>query len=255
MTAVVMREADVIDYEDHWSNSTETYRSHPTSRHRRRFIMSCLRSIRPRPGMLVFDYGCGAGLLLEQIQSAYALPDAALGGCDISHTGISEARRRMPGGTFIAAEYPPLEREIDIAITSEVIEHTAEYRQVLAWLSDHMKPGGDLIITTPGGTMDPPDQYYGHVQHFRLEQLTEILDELGFTIRVARCWGFPFFTLQKWVTKLNFDRIRDRYMHGEMDATKRMIFALTYYVYMVHDLVSRGPQIFIHAQKKGGDRA
>jgi 2-polyprenyl-3-methyl-5-hydroxy-6-metoxy-1,4-benzoquinol methylase len=245
-----MTENDVIDYEQHWASSVETYKSHPTSRHRRRFVMSRLRAIKPARGMFVFDYGAGAGLLLEQIRDAFGLADADLGGCDISHTGMSEAQKRLPGGTFIAREYPEVPRPIDIAITSEVIEHTAEYRKVLEWLALHLKPGGDLIITTPGGTMDPPDEYYGHIQHFTLEQLEGILKELGLEIIVSRYWGFPFFTLQKWVTRRNFDRIRDRYMHGGLDRRKKAIFTATYYAYFVHDLASKGPQIFIHARKK-----
>lgn len=239
----------VIDYEEHWSNSVATYSSHPTSRHRRRFVMERLDRIKPRNGMFVFDYGCGPGLLLEQIKSSYRLAAHDLGGCDISSTGISKARERLSGGMFFVGEYPELERKIDIAITSEVIEHTAEYREVLRWMSEHLKPGGDLIITTPGGTMDPPDEYYGHVQHFTLPQLTAILDDLGFTVKLARYWGFPLFSLQKWVTRRNFDAVRDNYMHGELDWKKRAIFSAAYYAYFMHDILSMGPQIFIHARK------
>ncbi len=241
--------AGVIDYEEHWSNSVETYKNHPTSRHRRRFVMNCLRKIDPKPGDFVFDYGSGAGILLEEIKVQHKLDDADLGGCDISLAGIAAARVRLPGGTFYEHEFPALDRKIDVAITSEVIEHTAEYRAVLKWLVDNLRPGGELIITTPGGTMDPPDEYYGHIQHFTLEQLTTILHQLGCTVRVARNWGFPFFTLQKWVTRRNFESIRERYMHGELDLAKKAIFTATYYAYLLHDLVSRGPQIFIHAQK------
>ena len=245
-----MTDTDVIDYEQHWASSVETYKSHPTSRHRRRFVMKRLHALEPKRGMFVFDYGAGAGLLLEQIRDTFGLSDSDLGGCDISHTGMSEAQKRLPGGTFIAREYPDITRPIDIAITSEVIEHTAEYEKVLEWLTSHLKPGGDLIITTPGGTMDPPDEYYGHIQHFTLEQLERILEALGMEIVVSRYWGFPFFTLQKWVTRRNFDRIRERYMHGGLDRRKKAIFTATYYAYFVHDLASKGPQIFIHARKK-----
>jgi hypothetical protein len=162
---------------------------------------------------------------------------------------MAEAAKRLPGGTFIASEFPDIARPIDIAITSEVIEHTAQYREILRWLADHLKPGGDLIITTPGGTMDPPDQYYGHIQHFTLEHLELILKDLGLETVVARYWGFPFFTLQKSVTRRNFDKIRERYMHGRLDRRKKVIFNATYYAYFVHDLTSKGPQIFIHARK------
>ena len=245
-----MTAASVIDYEEHWSHSVATYSNHPTSRHRRRFVMDTLNRIKPRSGMFVFDYGSGPGLLLEQIKETYGLPERDLGGCDISYTGISKARQRLGGGVFFVGEYPQLNRKIDIAITSEVIEHTPEYRRVLEWMSQHLRPGGDLIITTPGGTMDPPDQYYGHIQHFTLPQLTSILTELGFKVKVARQWGFPLFSLQKWVTKRNFDTIRENYMHGELDWKKRAIFKASYYAYFLHDVLSMGPQIFIHAQKK-----
>jgi 2-polyprenyl-3-methyl-5-hydroxy-6-metoxy-1,4-benzoquinol methylase len=246
-----MTATNVIDYEDHWSGSVETYKNHPTSRHRRRFIMNRLREIRPSHRTFVFDYGCGPGMLLEQIKSTYGLPDENLGGCDVSRTGIEKAREKFEKGMFFVGEYPVVGRPIDVAITSEVIEHTADYRKILTWMAENMAMGGDLILTTPGGTMDPPDEYYGHIQHFKLEQLTSILKELGLTIVVARYWGYPFFTLQKWVTKRNFDSIRDRYMHGEMDWKKKLIFTATYYAYLVHDLVPRGPQIFIHARKTG----
>ena len=181
-------------------------------------------------------------MLLEQIRAKHNLSDVNIGGCDISRTGIDRARAAFPSGTFVVGEYPVLDRRIDVAITSEVIEHTADYRKILAWLSSNLTSGGDLIITTPGGTMDPPDQYYGHIQHFRVEELTTILRELGLTVVTARNWGFPFFTLQKWETKKNFDSIRDRYMHGEMDWRKRLIFTATYYTYLLHDLVAAGPQ-------------
>ena len=124
-----MTDTGVIDYEQHWASSVETYKSHPTSRHRRRFVMNRLRAIKPERGMFVFDYGAGAGLLLEQIRNTFGLSDSDLGGCDISNTGICESLKRMPGGTFIAREYPDIGRPIDIAITSEVIEHTAQSRQ------------------------------------------------------------------------------------------------------------------------------
>lgn len=242
--------AGVIDFEEHWSRSVETYRNHPTSRHRRRFVMNRLRQIQPRQGELVFDYGCGAGILLEEIGREHGLRDVDLGGCDISQAGVDAARHRLPGAALFAREFPELSRRIDVAITSEVIEHTPRYRDILRWLARNLKHGGHLIITTPGGTMDPPDEYYGHVQHFRLEELASILRELGCEVGVARYWGFPFFTLQKWVTKRNFDRVRESYMHGDLDARKKAIFTACYYAYLVHDLIPRGPQIFIHARKK-----
>jgi SAM-dependent methyltransferase len=213
--------------------------------------MGRLRTVRMNAKTFVFDYGCGPGLLLDQIRSRYEIPERNLGGCDISEAGIERAAARFPRGDFHVGEFPRPRRPIDIAITSEVIEHTADYRKILEWLGQNMRAGGDLIITTPGGTLDPLDHYPGHVQHFTLPRLTAILEELDFTVEVARYWGFPFVTLQKWVTKRNFDRIRDSHMHGEMNWRKKALFTAAYYAYLLHDLVPTGPQIFIHARKNG----
>ena len=81
---------------------------------------------------------------------------------------------------------------------------------------NHLKEGGHLILTTPGGTLDPPDAFYGHIQHFNLEQLASILSESGFRVNLARSWGFPLFSLQKIITKRYFRSVRTNYMEGHL---------------------------------------
>jgi SAM-dependent methyltransferase len=240
---------ETIDYDEHWTQSLATYQSHPTSRHRRRFVMRSLRKTGVPKGTFVFDYGCGPGLLLKEIQDLYRLADSQLGGCDLSPEAIKAARESFNSPFFYNQSFPDLERPIDIAVTTEVIEHTSEYEEILRWLWDHLRNDGILIVTTPGGSMDPPDVYYGHVQHFRLHELSRLLERLGFHLHISRYWGFPFFTLQKWVTKKYFFKVRDGYMDGDMSTKKRMVFTLAYYIYMVHDLIPYGPQIFLLARK------
>jgi SAM-dependent methyltransferase len=242
---------EVIDYEQHWSESQETYYSHPTSRHRRRFVLRALRRVPGIRDAFIFDYGCGPGFLLKEIQQTYKLSGANLGGSDLSVVGVEAARAAIPEGTFLVGEYPTLSRPIDIAISTEVIEHTSEYRKILAWMVANARPGGTIIITTPGGTMDLPDVYYGHIQHFTVPQLSGILRELGCEIIIARNWGWPGFTLQKWVTRKNFDHIRDAYMGGALNTRKRVLFRLVYWAYLLHDFINAGPQIFLMARKQG----
>ncbi len=241
-----------IDYDEHWAQALDTYANHPTSRHRRRFALQSLQKIGIPPEAFVFDYGCGAGLLLKDIQKRYQLTDIQLGGCDLSSEAIEIARKEFESPYFYHQQYPKLVRPIDIAITTEVIEHTDQYRDILSWLWKHLRLGGRLIVTTPGGTMDPPDVYYGHVQHFQLTELVPLLEEIGFAIRVARNWGFPLFTLQKWITRKSFEHVKAEYMHGPLNSRKRFIFTIAYYLYFVHDLLPWGPQIFILAEKTRG---
>lgn len=246
---------DVIDYNTHWAESLETYRNHPTSRHRRRFVMRALRTIPWSENSFVFDYGCGAGLMLEEVQGRFGLRNDQLSGCDISETAIGLVTSRFPGGRFSRGEFPELERPIDVAICTEVIEHTAEYARVVEWLHRHLRPGGWLILTTPGTPMDPPDAFYGHVQHFDLRELRTLLEATGFEVVYAARWGWPLFTLQKWITKRHFDSVREGFMEGALSIKKRALFGAAYWAYMVHDWLPWGPQIFVRAVRTGREGA
>lgn len=241
---------EIIDYEEHWSESQETYYNHPTSRHRRRFVLNSLKKVGDLDKAFIFDYGCGPAFLLKEIIRLYGVQGKNTAGCDLSEVGVAAARQAIPEGTFYLGEYPTLTRPIDVAITTEVIEHTTEYRKILEWMVVNTRAGGTIIVTTPGGTMDPPDEYYGHIQHFTIPQLTSILKELGCDVIVARNWGFPGFSLQKWVTKRHFDRVRDSFMSGKLSLRKRLLFNFVYTAYMVHDWINAGPQLFLMARKR-----
>ena len=244
-----MNPEQTIDYNHHWMEGIETYRSHPTSRHRRRFVMNALALCDISPETFIFDYGCGTGLLLIEAKEKFGLRDEQLGGCDISEVGIQEVRQTIASPYFFHTAFPELDRPIHVAICTEVIEHTADYHKILRWIAAHLASPGHFILTTPGVPMDPPDEYYGHIQHFEIEKLAKEVESLGFIIKAARLWGYPFFSLQKWLTKRYFDHIRDNFMLGELSLKKRVLFNLAYRVYFIHDYIDRGTQIFMCAQK------
>jgi len=236
-------------FDSYWSHGIELYESHPTSRHRRRFVRKCLLRETGEAAPFVFDYGCGTGAVLKEVKKLLDLDNSLLGGCDISSRSIELVRDSLPGGSFHLGSYPEIPGKIDIAICSEVIEHTAEYHQVLEWIAMNLKQGGLLILSTPRVPMDPPDRAYGHVQHFRLHELCGLLRDLDFEIQSAREWGFPFFTLQKWVTRRFFKRITKTVLEQPMNWRKHLLFSVVYRIYFVHNLVTRGPQLFISARK------
>ena len=236
-------------YESFWSSGREVYASHPTSRHRQRFVGRCLRRERHRTRPFVFDYGCGAGSALGQAKRILDLDDENLAGCDLTEKAIELTQERFPDGAFHVGSWPELPAPFDIAICTEVIEHTTRHGEIIDWLFSNMRGGGTLILTTPGVPMDAPDESYGHVQHFVLRELREEIVSAGFQIIAARRWGFPFFTLQKWLTRRYFDRIKENVIDSPMSWKKRLVFEVAYRCYMVHDLIPLGPQIFISARK------
>jgi len=248
------RQRNIDYFESYWDSGVELYESHPTGRHRRRFIRNRLRKERGRGGLRIFDYGCGTGVGLEEAARILSLDEGKIGGCDISPRAIELVRNRFPGGSFYLEAYPEVDQKLDIVICSEVIEHTSEYRSILEWIAGHLREGGLLILTTPRIPMDPPDRAYGHVQHFRLDELVFLLRGLDFKPEFSREWGFPFFTLQKWVTRRLFSKVSQAILETPMNRSKHVLFYLVYLAYFIHDLIPHGPQLFIAARKMGGQR-
>ena len=244
------RRRNIEIFDSYWDSGIELYESHPTSRHRRRFVRKCLLKERERSNPFIFDYGCGTGAVLREARLLLDLENSRLGGCDISPRSIELVSSLFPGGSFHLGSCPEVTEEIDIAVCSEVIEHTGEYRAVLKWISAHLRRGGLLVLSTPRVPMDPPDEAYGHVQHFTLRELTGLLEGLGFSIQSAREWGFPFFSLQKWLTRCFFRRISESVLEKPVNRKTRLLFSIAYRLYFIHELIPRGPQIFISARKR-----
>ncbi len=250
-TSVLSHEArNKAYYEKFWAEKIALYESHPTGRHRRRFILKALAEENPNKVKFVFDFGCGSGAVLREAKRLLNLTNDQLGGCDISEKSTDLARGNFPGGSFYLGSFPELEKKINIAICSEVLEHTTEYSRILKWIYNNLADGGVLVLTVPGGSLDPPDASYGHVQHFTLNQLRQILTELGFTVTLGRYWGFPLFSLQKWVTRLFFGLVQRKVLDTGMNPWKAAIFDLAFFLYHIHDIIPYGPQIFIKAKKE-----
>jgi len=236
-------------YEKYWSEGVELYESHPTSRHRRRFVQESLRNLDVGPHAFVFDYGCGTGAILKELQSHFGLVDSQLGGCDISPQAIKLATESFNSEYFYLGSYPDIPRSIDVAICTEVIEHTPEYEKIIRWLSRNLAANGSLILTTPAVPMDPPDESYGHTQHFVIDDLVRLMQQEGLYVDYARQWGWPLFTLQKLITRKFLSAIQSGVIDKPMTPTKKAIFNLVYQVYYLHDYFDAGPQIFIRAKK------
>jgi hypothetical protein len=82
-----------------------------------------------------------------------------------------------------------------------------------------------------------------------MKELELILKKEGFKVNKSFLWGFPLFTLQKYITNINFKNIQKNYLEGELSLKKKFVFDITYLFYFVHDLIKKGPQIYIIASK------
>lgn len=110
-------------------------------------VRAALLSRFPEPhGKVLFDAGCGTGLVSEVC--------ADLGftviGADFSETALAQARARVPSGTFVAGAFdqvtlPP----VDAVICLDVLFHIVDdhlWARGLERLASSLKPGGRLVV-------------------------------------------------------------------------------------------------------------
>ena len=159
----------------------------------------------------ILDLGCGNGYLVNHL--------ITLGynawGTDASEKGIAIAQRTNPDRFFVqdlsSDALPPQLQAIpfDTIISTEVIEHLYNPQAFIDFCKQQLKPGGELIITTPyhgylknltlsifnrwDSNMDPL-WLGGHIKLWSRKTLTKVLTDSGFTVTQFRgCGRFPYF--------------------------------------------------------------
>ena len=113
-----------------------------------------IESVRPLAGKSALDVGCGAGLLCEPL----ARMGAAVTGVDAAAENVAVAAAHAEA-SGIAVEYRSGELghlglgQFDLVTCLEVIEHVADKPGFIIELTNHLAPGGLLILSTPNRTV------------------------------------------------------------------------------------------------------
>ena len=140
-----------------------------TTRNRERFVgVGNPFALGPiRPGSVVLDLGCGAGV--DALVAALVVgPSGRVVGCDLSPDMLAHAREgretlRLPNLEFIRAdieELPLASCSFDVALSNGVLNLVAEKPKALGEIFRVLKPGGRLQacdISLVGDT-PPPDK-------------------------------------------------------------------------------------------------
>ncbi len=161
-------------------------------------------------GTVIVDLGCGNGSFLSLFQGR----GWQLYGADFSPSGIALARSNFPNIRFSLADTQSIPTEledkagqVDVVLTTEVIEHLYNPRGFLSSCYRLLKPGGTLVLTTPyhgylknlflaaSGKLDwhfNALRDHGHIKFWSHKSIREILIEAGFTdIEIVGAGRFP----------------------------------------------------------------
>jgi len=147
-------------------------------------------------GGAILDAGCGNGAIAGRLSElGYQMT-----GIDLSEDGIVIARKAHPKVRFeVASVYDDLHSivdEVDVVISSEVIEHLYYPQRYLKNVEAIIRPGGWLILTTPYhgylknlalSLFNYWDKHHtvdwegGHIKFFSEKTLSKMLVESGFS--------------------------------------------------------------------------
>ena len=170
----------------------------------RHAVMGCrysviLRRLDPQ-AVRILDIGCGDAFLTHQIRQT----GRQVVGLDTSHLGLQlglDALNRRAGGAGSASLmradlfHLPLQNEcFDSVVMADVIEHVAGAEEAVAESWRVLRPGGQLLITTPrrrGDTL--ADEY--HVQEYTGPELQKMLQHHYSRVRVGAFAPEPLMRL------------------------------------------------------------
>jgi len=149
------------------------------------------------------DAGCGTGpytrTLIDRAKKVSAL--------DCSTVKIAALRRRLGHLSHLslyegsATDLPFENKQFDLVIHCEVLEHIHDDRKVLSELFRVLQPSGRLVISVP--VPPAPIEDKDHVREgYTLEEISQLLNEAGFEVlRHQYCMFNPskrLIQLQSW---------------------------------------------------------
>jgi 2-polyprenyl-6-hydroxyphenyl methylase/3-demethylubiquinone-9 3-methyltransferase len=102
-------------------------------------------------GKRCLEVGCGLGYFTRELQR---FGPAALTAVDISPTLVARLAAANPEVECLVGDAMDLssalhDRQFDVILSSEVIEHTPDPARAFAQMAEHLAPGGRLVVSVP----------------------------------------------------------------------------------------------------------
>jgi len=166
----------------------------PTYLCRKKMIVEAINKINPST---ILEVGCGSGDLAERLSSKYDYT-----GIDINEHNIESLKKSVPNGNFICINLFKFksEKKFDLLICSEVIEHVKNDYAFIKRLSNYIKKGGFLLLSTPGrrNLVGKNDILAGHYRRYEFEDLNKLATKSKLKIVNLYSIGIPIANLFKF---------------------------------------------------------
>lgn len=102
--------------------------------------------IAPRPGCKILDYGCGVGLVCNEIKKQ--VPQAQIDGFDVSQASLGRVDPALRLQGVFSSEVSKLSRDYDVVFLANVMHHVEpkDRQQVISEAAGLLRRGGRLVI-------------------------------------------------------------------------------------------------------------
>lgn len=140
-------------------------------------VAGIAKSLYPAPSRLsIADVGCGPGQGLAALERAFPAHTLDMLGIDWAESALTHARPLVPEARFICRDILTEtwldDKQMDLVICLEMLEHQYEVKKTLSELLRVTLPGGHVLITVPNGEID---EFIGHRHFWSLEDFRELL--------------------------------------------------------------------------------
>ncbi|MBN1269815.1 MAG: class I SAM-dependent methyltransferase [Kiritimatiellae bacterium] len=149
-------------------------------------------------GRAVLDIACGVGYGTRLLADAGAV---SVDGVDISAANVDYAREHYGSdrARFLQGDIASFgaDAAYDLIVCFETIEHVPDHREALVNLKRVLRPGGQLLISSPNRPItspkarrlsDRPGNPY-HVREFMIVELSAELTRAGFDVNPEEVYG------------------------------------------------------------------
>lgn len=188
------------------SGAEERLTNDPTSElwgeHRSRYRFAARRI---RSGQRILDVASGAGFGLELLAQTGACPV----GVDYAADALSDVRRRQPTARVVRADatnLPFQTASFDVVVSFETIEHVADAGALVQSIRRVLKPGGQLVLSTPNRAFGPAERHTSNPFHVREFSASELYDLLARAFDEVHLYGQRPQPAYRYVPFLMFQR-------------------------------------------------
>jgi SAM-dependent methyltransferase len=165
-----------------------------------------LRQLRRLPATEVLEIGCGAGVLLHELDDMGFRCTALESSPEARQLAGQLAKEAGKDIRFVDSPEADWYARFPLVMAFEVLEHIENDIGALQAWRDWTAPNGILLLSVPShmAKWNPSDVWAGHFRRYERAGLVAVMEQAGFEVEHIECYGFPLANVAEKVRAANY---------------------------------------------------